>query len=124
MRTFLLTFICLAQGFYYFITGIWPLFDIRSFLRVTGIKIDLWLVKTIGALVMIIGVVLFFAAIRGEVNFEIALLAIGSAISLTAVDIYYVSKNVISPIYLADALLEILIVVGWLICLGLSLILK
>lgn len=124
MRTLFLTFICLMQGLYYFVTGIWPLFGIRSFLRVTGIKIDLWLVKTIGALVMTIGVVLFFAAIRGEVNFEIALLAVGSAMTLTAVDVYYVGKNVISPIYMADALLEILMVAGWLICLGLSFILK
>lgn len=42
----LLRFVLLAQGSYYFITAVWPLAHMRSFLAVTGPKTDLWLMGT------------------------------------------------------------------------------
>ena len=44
----------------------------RSFLAVTGPKTDLWLVRTVGVVVLAIGVTLAVAATRGHVNGEIA----------------------------------------------------
>ena len=45
-----------VQTLYYFITGIWPVADITSFMEVTGSKTDIWLVKTVAVLLFAISV--------------------------------------------------------------------
>jgi hypothetical protein len=102
-----------AQGVYYLATGVWPLAHVESFLAVTGPKNDLWLVYTVGALVAVVGTVLLLAARSGRVTPEVALLAVGSAVALTAIDVTFVIHRVIDPIYLLDAGLEVLLVIGW-----------
>jgi hypothetical protein len=109
----LLPKIALVQGAFYLATGLWPLIDIDSFQAVTGPKMDLWLVRTVGVLIAVVGAVLIFAARRGRIGAEIMLLAVGCALGLTAIDIYYVLSGTISPIYLADAVVEIGLVAGW-----------
>jgi hypothetical protein len=106
--------LALAQGLYYAATGVWSLVDIRSFQRVTGPKTDLWLVKTVGVLVTVVGSVLTQAAIRGAVSPEVKALALGSAVALGSVDVIYTTKGRISPVYLLDALLEAALAGGWL----------
>jgi hypothetical protein len=101
------------QGAYFLITGLWPLISIHSFQVVTGRKTDLWLVKTVGVLITVIGFVLLLAAGRGAITSEVILLAVGCAASLAAIDLYYVARRVIAPIYLLDAGLEILLICGW-----------
>jgi hypothetical protein len=80
---------------------------------VTGDKTDDWLVKTVGVLVTVVGVVLATAALRLRVTQEVALLGLGSALALTAIDVTYVAKGVIAPIYLADAAAEMLLIALW-----------
>ena len=104
--------VALVQGIYFAVTGIWPLISMKTFLKVTGPKTDLWLVKTVGVILAVIGVVLITAQVNAEINTSILLLAIGSALGLALVEFIYVAKRVISPIYLADAFLE-LILIGW-----------
>ena len=104
--------VVLVQGIYFLASGIWPILHMESFLRVTGPKTDLWLVKTVGILLAVIGAVLILAQVNAEVNTSMIVLAIGSALSLALVDVTYVAKKVISPIYLADAIAE-LILIGW-----------
>jgi hypothetical protein len=108
----------LGQGIFYLITGIWPLVSIDTFQKVTGPKQDLWLVRTAGVLITAIGVVLLVGGRRRRVNDEVSLLAVGSALGLTVIDIIYASKGRISPVYLLDAVAEVLltlgVVVGWL----------
>jgi energy-converting hydrogenase Eha subunit E len=99
--------IALLQGGFYLITGLWPLIDIDSFQRVTGPKTDLWLVRTVGVLVAVIGSVLIYAARNGRVSADITLLAVGCAIGLAAIDITYVLSGTISPVYLGDAVAEL-----------------
>jgi len=65
---------------YYVVSGAWPLVYIDSFQKVTGRNTDLWLVHTVGLLVLI--------------------------------ELVYVLKRVISPSYLADAVVE-LGFIGW-----------
>ncbi|MFS6749762.1 hypothetical protein, partial [Staphylococcus aureus] len=89
-RTTLFRTLSLTQGAYFLVTGIWPLISIRTFMRVTGPKTDLWLVKTVGAVVGVIGAVLTVAGARRQTAPEIPLLAVGSAAALTAVDVVYV----------------------------------
>jgi 8-oxo-dGTP pyrophosphatase MutT (NUDIX family) len=52
--------------YFYLLTGIWPLLHIQSFQSVTGPKTDLWLVKTAGVLITVIGAVLMMAGCGGK----------------------------------------------------------
>ena len=109
----LISRVALLQGGFYFLTGVWPLLDIDSFQVVTGPKIDLWLVRTVGILVAVIGTVLVTAWRRRSVGPEIIVLGMGSALGLTAIDIIYVSLGTIAPIYLADVVVEIGLAAAW-----------
>ncbi len=102
-----------AQGIYFLLTGIWPLLHLRSFAAVTGPKPEGWLVKMVGLLAAAIGGTLLSAAWRSNITPEIRGLAIGSALSFAAIDLWYGAKRRISPIYLADAVVEIGIVGAW-----------
>jgi hypothetical protein len=112
--------VALTQGVYFVATGVWPLVSIRTFMRVTGPKTDLWLVKTVGILVTVVGATILCAAFREQIDLEILVLAVGSAAALTAIDVIYVAKRVIAPIYLADAVLEIAFIAWWLIAWSMS----
>jgi hypothetical protein len=105
--------VALLQGVFYLVTGLWPLLHIQSFLKVTGPKTDLWLVKTLGVLISVIGVVLGSAGVQRSVNRDLALLGGGSAAALTAIDVIYVARRCISPVYLLDAVTELALIVGW-----------
>jgi hypothetical protein len=107
------SWVAIGQGFIYLGTGVWPLICAGSFQKVTGPKIDFWLVKTVGLLISVIGAVLGLAGARRRVTTEIALLGIGSAASLAAVDVVYVSKKRISPVYLFDAVMEAGLISFW-----------
>jgi hypothetical protein len=105
--------LAIVQGVYFLVTGVWPLISIRTFMVVTGPKTDLWLVKTVGVLVAVIGGVLILAGVRDAISPEVIFLATGSALALTWVDVNYVVKRVIAPIYLVDAAAEIVIIAAW-----------
>jgi hypothetical protein len=109
----LLTAVAAVQGVYFLVTGVWPLLHIESFMAVTGPKTDLWLVYTVGSLIAVVGAVLLMAARSGRVTPEVAFLAVGSALALTAIDVIFVTRKVIDPIYLADAAAEVLLVNWW-----------
>jgi hypothetical protein len=102
-----------AQAIYFTGTGIWPLIDIESFERVTGPKNDRWLVRTVGALVCVVGASLALAA-RGESDVAaITALGAGSAATLGAIDVVYVANRTISPVYLLDAAAQGVLLWGW-----------
>jgi hypothetical protein len=103
------------QGIYYVLTGIWPLIDITSFQLVTGPKSDLWLVRTVGVLVTVIGGVLLVAWRSGRITPEVMLLAVGSALGLAAVDLIYSLSGTISAVYLADAVAELGLAALWIL---------
>jgi len=116
-------FLLWLQGPYYLLTGVWPVVSIRTFQMVTGPKTDHlptgreadhWLVMTVGLLVTAIAATLLTAAWRRTFSPEIAFLAIGSAIGLTAIDIIYVTRHVIEPIYLVDAAIQVPLIFAWL----------
>jgi hypothetical protein len=99
--------------------GLWLLVSIGTFQQVTGLKIDLWLVNTVGVLVAVIGAALILAGVRGGTP-SVLPVAVGSAAGLAGVYVIYVSKRVISRIYLPDALVEVVLMVWWLIALAAS----
>jgi hypothetical protein len=102
-----------AQGVYFVLMGIWPLFGINSFQAVTGPKMDLWLVYTVGCLVAAIGASLLVAAFTGRTSLEIVVLAVASATALAGIDLVFVVRGVISWVYLLDALAEGGLVAWW-----------
>jgi hypothetical protein len=101
-----------VQGLYYLITGVWPLVSLDTFLAVTGPKTDLWLVQTVGGLVTAAGAALLVAAWRGP-SAEAIVLAVGYILALTVVDVIYVGRRVVPPVYLLDALAEVILLAGW-----------
>jgi hypothetical protein len=116
-----------VQGLYYLMTGVWPLVSIDTFQMVTGPKTDHlptgresdhWLVMTVGVLITAIGIALVVAAWRRRHPPETAVLAITSALGLIAIDVIYVARHVIAPIYLVDAVAEMLLIAVWTLALG------
>src|SRR3954454_17288433 len=92
-----------THALYYAATGIWPLLDIHSFERITGPKVESWLVKTGGALVTAVRASLALAARAEPGRAGTVILASGSAAALRTIDAVYVAKHRISPVYLLDA---------------------
>jgi hypothetical protein len=115
------------QGSYFFLTGIWPIVHLRSFLWVTGPKTDHlvtgreedhWLLMTVSVLIVSVGLTLLVSAYRRSVSAEIATLAIAASLGLTAIDVIYVARQVIWPIYLLDAVIEVILISAWLVALA------
>jgi hypothetical protein len=110
------------QGAFYLVTGVWPLVSIETFQMVTGPKTDHlvtgresdhWLVMTAGVLITAVGLTLVVAAWRRTRAVELAVLAVGCAAGLTGIDVVYVSRGAIAPIYLADAAVEVVLIAAW-----------
>jgi hypothetical protein len=108
----------LVQGAYYVATGVWPLLSPNTFQAVTGRKRELWLTKTVGALATVIGGVLTYAGARKRRPSEIALLAMSSAAAFATIDIVYVAKRRILPVYLVDAAAQIGLIAVWALARG------
>lgn len=107
------TFIAKVQGGYWAVTGIWPLVHMPSFLWVSGPKEDLWLVRTVGLLLTLIGVVLFSAAINKRITTEVKGLGIGGAAAMAFVDFFYAMHDVIWDIYMLDGVAELIVIAAW-----------
>jgi hypothetical protein len=101
------------QGLYYLASGAWPLISLRTFENLTGPKADKWLVQTFGLLICVVGLVLLVSAFRAHPNWEGLILGIGSALTLAAADSYFVARRVISPVYLIDAAIEVVLLGAW-----------
>ena len=97
----------LAQGGYYVLAGLWALVSIRTFQIVTGPKIDLWLVRTVAVLTLVIGAAVLLAWRRNRLLPETAVVAIGAALGYAVIDVVYALGGRISPVYLLDAVLEL-----------------
>lgn len=103
----------IAQGLFYLGTGLWPLFSMRTFEKVTGPKTDDWLVKTVGLLIATSGAVFLRSGWRGKVPQEVSLLAAGQALTLGGISLFYSSRGRISKIYLLDTAVEGALIALW-----------
>jgi len=113
-------------GLYYFATGVWPLIHVKSFEWVTGeksdnlpsgLEADHWLLMTVSVLIVAVSLTILTAAWRNSQAAEIAILAILAGSGLTAIDVVYVLRGIIRPIYLVDAAVEIPLILTWLFAL-------
>jgi hypothetical protein len=101
------------QGIYYLLSGVWPLLSIGTFQAVTGPKTDLWLVQTVGLLLMVNGLILMLASYGHKIDWSIFTIGVCTALALVGIEVVYVLKGTISVVYLLDAAVEILFIVAW-----------
>jgi hypothetical protein len=102
------------QAAFYLTTGLWPLVDRASFERVTGPKADFWLAQTVGVTVAAIGAGLAQTAVsRRDVSSELRTVACMCAAGLALVDVHFVRKRRIRPVYLLDAVVEAALIGMW-----------
>ena len=78
----------------------------------TGPKTDIWLVKTVASLIVCIGLALLLGSFE-SVTTSTSVLAVSSAAALATVDVYYTAKRIIRKIYLLDAIVEAMFIMGW-----------
>ena len=101
------------QTIYYLITAVWALVDIDSFMKVTGPKTDIWLVKTVSVLLLAICISLITALLSRTLNKSVVALAVTSCIVLIIIDCYYVWSKTIPEVYLLDAGVEFMLLILW-----------
>ncbi len=106
--------LAVGQGAWFLAAGIWPLLHEASFEAVTGPKRERWLVKTVGVLVAAVGATLLLAARQRSISPEARLLGASSAAGLAAIELWYAGvRRRIAPVYLADAVAELVLLTGW-----------
>jgi hypothetical protein len=78
---------------------------------VTGPKTDDWLVHMVGLLAAAIGFTLGTGALRGRAQAAaMTTLAVTSALAFCAIDTWYGLSDRISPVYLADAVVQLALI--------------
>lgn len=102
------------QGSFNVLNGLWPLIHMPSFEAVSEPKTDKWLVRTVSGLLITIGLEQLRATTNAGGVTVAKRLGIGTAATLTAIDLIYVAKGRISRVYLLDAAMELLIIRSWL----------
>lgn len=104
-----------CQGAFNLLTGLWPLVHMASFEAVTGPKRDKWLVRTVSGLLVTIGVEQVRCARSGKGLAGARRIGVGTAATLTAIDVVYASRGRISKVYLLDAIVEVMILAWWVV---------
>lgn len=104
-----------TQATYILLTAVWPLVHIESFMDITGYKTDIWLVKTVGALLIPVAACLYSYLFRESDRLPAIILGALTAVAFLSIDLYYALTNVISDIYLADGAVEFIFLVLWMV---------
>lgn len=102
-----------GQGVYYLVTGIWPSISPATFQAVTGPKVEMWLVQLFGFLICVPACLLLWAVWRGRLAGGTVGAAVGTAAVLMVGDVVYVAQGHIGPVYLIDALAELILLACW-----------
>jgi hypothetical protein len=100
--------VTILQSYYYIFTGLWPVFHMASFEKITGKKTDKWLVKQVGLLAAVIGLALLFAKYADK-----RIIAMPAAIAFTLIDFYYTFVKRIPKVYIGDGLIQIIFLCAW-----------
>ena len=97
-----MSMVLIIQGWFYILTGLWPIVHMPSFEKVSGPKTDKWLVRTVSLMILSSGLIfVLFHESRAAL-----FLAIMNAFFLMSIDLYYVWKRIIWKSYLVDAVIE------------------
>jgi hypothetical protein len=106
--------VALAQGCYYVVSGLWPVVHLASFLAITGPKTDYWLVQSFGVVIAAVGAVLLWRASHGRVDQATRQFGIATSCAVAGIDFWFVFRGAISPVYLADGFIELVLAFAWL----------
>jgi hypothetical protein len=82
-------------------------------MEVTGYKTDIWLVKTVGALLIPVAACLYAHLFIKTNHTPVLILGTLTSLAFICIDVYYVANDVISDIYLADGAVELLFLIAW-----------
>jgi hypothetical protein len=109
----------IIQGFYTFITALWAIIDIDSFMEITGPKTDIWLVKTVSIVLVAVGLTLL-AHLKEPDQPVLPAILLGCITSagLAFIDFFYSARNTISFVYAIDGMIEVAFFIGWMIVLA------
>jgi hypothetical protein len=88
----------LVQAAYLIATGIWPIVHYRSFEAVTGPKTDAWMVQTVGAAAVVLGI----AAATSDRQRSLVL-SVGSTLAFGVTEVAPALRGRIRKVYLLDA---------------------
>lgn len=102
-----------AQGLFNVIGGAWPIVSLRSFEFVYGKKRDIFLQKTVGALLLSIGCVQLVHSENSEAEAVVKSLGLATAMSLLAIDLIYIPRGEMRKTYIQDALCEMGWIAAW-----------
>ena len=106
-----------VQGLYTLVTGLWGLIDIDSFMMVTGPKTDIWLVKTVSAILAAAALALLSFAGAKKPLIQAGVLGLSLAFAVAFIDFYYTATDVIRWVYAIDGVVEVVFIAGWLVIL-------
>lgn len=106
-----------VQAIYYFLTALWGLLDIDSFMKVTGPKTDIWLVKTVSVLIIPIAICLLCGIFFDTHPVPVILLAATAALGFACIDFYYTANKTIKWVYAVDGVTQAILFVVWMILL-------
>lgn len=115
MRHRFFPYVVATHATYIFLTAVWPLVDIETFMDITGPKQDVWLVKTVGALLIPVAVTLYSYLFIDNDTTPAVILGALTATAFIAIDFYYALNEVISDIYMLDGAVEIIFLIAWLV---------
>jgi hypothetical protein len=103
----------LAQGAFNVVGGLWPLVSLPSFEWVYGRKRDVFLQKTVGALLFSIGVFQIVSADSPHDTRSAGRIGIATASTLLAIDLTYIPRGEMRWTYWQDALCEPAWIAAW-----------
>jgi hypothetical protein len=109
----LFTLLLWIQGLYTVLTALWGLLHIKSFMIVTGPKNDIWLVKTVSVVLLAIGCTFITHAITRNAKSPAIVLGLFTSFGLAVIDFYYATADMISPVYMADGIIETIFGAVW-----------
>lgn len=98
------------QAIYYLLSGIWPLIHLASFESVTGPKVEVWLVRTVGVVTVAIGGALAAGVRRRTPALETLVLAMFAAAAYGSIDFVYGLTGRIRFVYVIDGCAQTAIV--------------
>ena len=87
-------------------SGLWPLLSIKSFEAVTGPKTDVWLVKTVGGLLSVVGLHTILSSQTGTDARKGGAVAGGVSATLAYISGFYAIRRRISKVYLLDSAIQ------------------
>jgi hypothetical protein len=99
--------VLLIQAAWYIVSGTVSVLSRDLFEAVTGPKHEYWLVRMVGLLAIVIGAAIGVGARARRRTTELVILAAGTALAFAAVDLTYGLSGVISPVYVADGVVEL-----------------